>query len=147
MYQSSVAQLLVLSLGNNFVVFKESAILVYGGQGPDNLGNGDYQDPYTVSHAVGCKNAASIARVPGGVVFAGDAGIYMLNESLQLEFIGKDVYSEYKENGTEVVSTVYNAKQNYVAFLHQIPMYSCISCCLVRGRCGLYRMRQSQLLY
>lgn len=106
----------IISLGNNFVVFKESAILVYGGQGPDNLGNGDYQDPYTVSHAVGCKNAASIARVPGGVVFAGDAGIYMLNESLQLEFIGKDVYSEYKENGTEVVSTVYNAKQNYVAF-------------------------------
>lgn len=107
----------ISNLGNNLAIFKRNKVLVIGGSGPDNTNQGSYTDEYEISGAVGNNSQATICKVPGGVAFAGPRGFYLLNESLQLDFIGQPVYQNYKADGSEIIRVVYNSEDNCLSFM------------------------------
>lgn len=84
-------------MDDNVIVFKESAIFVFGGKGPaadGGLATPDaWSPPQLVTSDVGCKARASVANVPNGVVFQSDKGIYLLGRDLQVQRIGDDVFA------------------------------------------------------
>ena len=101
------------SLGNNLAIIKKNRTFVVSGEGPDNTGVGLYSDPYEVNNTVGASGNNAVCKIPGGILFGGEAGFYVLNDGLNLEFIGKPVYDYFKATGESVSAVVYNAKQNY----------------------------------
>lgn len=62
------------------------------GEGPNSLGtNSDYQEPVLVTTDTGCSNQNSICATPDGLTFKSPKGIYLLNRSLQVSYIGAPV--------------------------------------------------------
>jgi len=79
-------------LDDKLLIFKENLIFFTSGQGPNNTGT-DFGlfPPELVASDTGCDNASSIVLTPVGVMFKSAKGFYMMNRSLQLEYIGYDV--------------------------------------------------------
>jgi hypothetical protein len=79
-------------LDGKAVVFTSEEIYVVSGRGPlpDGQAN-DFSGLVTVSTDTGCRSARSVVSTPFGVLFAGTAGIYLLDRTLQLSFIGAAV--------------------------------------------------------
>lgn len=79
------------SMDDNLIVFKSQKIWVVGGQGPDATGNGSFSLPQPISTPVGCGNANAIVLMPRGLLYATSVvapQIYLLNRSLQVEYLG-----------------------------------------------------------
>jgi len=74
---------------DSVVVLKERGIYLLAGQGPDNLGAGDYGLPQLVNSGIGCDEARSVARIPDGLVFHSDKGWFLLDRGYQLHDIGR----------------------------------------------------------
>lgn len=74
------------------VIFKESSIFVMSGAGPnDTLTTNDISTPTQVPTDVGCVDSASVVSTPFGTMFKSLKGIYLLERSLQVNYIGADV--------------------------------------------------------
>jgi hypothetical protein len=88
-------------MDQELVIFKSNAIFYLTGQGPDATGqNSDYNDPVQVpTGGVGCTNAASIVLTPDGIMFDSGQGIYLLNRSLSISYIGAPVEAIYSTIG------------------------------------------------
>jgi hypothetical protein len=72
------------------VAFRERGIYTVSGPGPDNAGNnGVFADPSPVSEDIGCAYQASVVRVPPGILFQGEAGIWMFGGG-GLQYVGAD---------------------------------------------------------
>jgi hypothetical protein len=79
-------------LDGKVVVFTESEIYVITGNGPDAAGNeNDFSSLTTIATNTGCVGSRSVVKTPVGLMFKGAAGIYLLDRSLQLTFIGSAV--------------------------------------------------------
>jgi hypothetical protein len=76
------------SLNQNVVVFKESKIYVIGGDGPNNLGQGEFYPPAEVASDVGCVNQKTVVETPQGLLFVSSKGIYLLSNDFSVEYIG-----------------------------------------------------------
>jgi len=86
----------IASMDDKLIIFKENDIFVVGGDGPDNTGsNNTFSEPASISTDVGCINQDSIVLTNNGLMFQSNKGIYLLNRSLQVEFIGAPV-DDYK---------------------------------------------------
>lgn len=86
------------ALDNYLVIFKNSAIFYVTGQGPDDTGaNNDYVEPELLTSDVGCIQPASVVTTPSGLLFKSTKGIYLLDRSLQVSYIGAPVeaYNSY----------------------------------------------------
>jgi hypothetical protein len=86
------------SMDNHLVVFRQNQISISNSQGLDNLGDGDdYTDLARIPGDVGCQDPASIVLTTRGVFFRSAKGIYLLDRSLQLSYIGAGVekYMQY----------------------------------------------------
>lgn len=81
------------TLDNKLVLFKRDRLFMSSGEGPNNLGIGSYSLPRLVSTDTGCKDSRSIVRVPQGVMFQSDKGIYWLNRGEAVSYIGAPVES------------------------------------------------------
>lgn len=104
----------VATLDDKLVVFKESSVSVLFGQGPDATGsNNDFQGPQEVSSDAGCVNPRSVVQTPDGVMFKSAKGIYRLNRSLQLEYIGAEVEAY---NDDTITSAQLLSSTNQVVF-------------------------------
>lgn len=68
----------VASLDGMWFVFSRSAIWAFSGQGPDDAGNGDFSSPRRIPSSVGCLSGRSIVETKDGLMFLGQAGIYLL---------------------------------------------------------------------
>lgn len=80
------------SLDDKLVVFKGSRIYAITGFGPDALGQGGALSPATlVTSDAGCIDPRSVALSPGGLVFQSAKGVRLLDRSLTLVDIGRDV--------------------------------------------------------
>lgn len=104
------------ALDDKLVLFKRSSIFIAVGHGPDDTGQGDdlAQNPaQLLTTDVGCTNQRSIVTTPLGLMFQSPKGIYLLNRSLQVSYIGAPVEAY---NANTVVSAVLIAKQNQVRF-------------------------------
>jgi hypothetical protein len=99
-------------LDGKAVVFTTEEIYVVSGRGPDNAGNSnDFSGLVTVSTDTGCRSARSVVSTPFGVLFAGTAGIYLLDRTLQLSFIGAAVEDTLRQY-PYVTSAVLVAEQH-----------------------------------
>lgn len=101
-------------LNQVLVIFKSSQIFSLAGNGPDATGaNNDFGDPSLVTSDVGCINDNSIVVMPEGVMFASAKGIYLLNQSMTLEYIGAPVEAY---NNLTISAAVLSAQDTQVIF-------------------------------
>lgn len=79
-------------MDGNLIIFKETTIFSMYGQGPDNTGaNNDYNAGQLITTDSGCINARSLVLMPLGLLYQSAKGIYLLDRSLNVSYIGKDV--------------------------------------------------------
>ena len=88
------------SMDSELVIFKRNSIWVmYGGDGPASTGTGaDEQIPQRVPSDVGCADWRSVVLTPVGIMFAAPTGIYLLDRSLNVTWIGRavqDLFASY----------------------------------------------------
>jgi hypothetical protein len=80
------------SLDDKLIIFKEDGIYYLAGQGPTDTGiQNDYTQPQFITSNVGCKNVNSIVVTQDGIMFQSDKGIWLLDRSLALTYIGAPV--------------------------------------------------------
>lgn len=79
-------------LDDKLIIFKESAIYAMAGDGPTPSGNdNDYGVPQRVTADAGCQNPQSIVTTPAGLMFQSGKGIYLLDRSMQVSYLGAPV--------------------------------------------------------
>ena len=85
-------------MDDKIIIFKKNSIFYINGTGPDDLGTtsqgcslGNYSQPIYITSVVGCANQQSIVLTQDGLMFQSDKGIWLLNRSLQTEYIGAPV--------------------------------------------------------
>lgn len=79
-------------MDDKLIVFKRDAMYYVNGSGPDNTGaNSQYSQPTFIASTVGCSNQQSIVFSPAGLMFQSDKGIWLLDRSLNTEYIGAPV--------------------------------------------------------
>jgi hypothetical protein len=82
------------SMDGKLIIFKRNQIYYVCGDGPDDTGgNSDYGDPMPLPFDVGSLPglARSVISEPEGVTFLSAKGLFSLDRSLQLQYIGKDI--------------------------------------------------------
>jgi hypothetical protein len=85
-------------LNQSLIIFKSGKIFALQGTGPDSTGNNnDYGDPALITSDVGCVNENSVVIMPQGIMFQSIKGIYLLDQSLNVSYIGAPVeaYNEF----------------------------------------------------
>lgn len=117
----------IKNLNQNLVIFKKTNIFIVNGDGPNNTGGGtSYPNPQILTSDVGCSNQNSIAIIPtipalnstsgagvGGLMFQSDKGIYLLDQGLNVTYVGAPVQNF---NSLTITSTTLNPDQNLVIF-------------------------------
>lgn len=81
-------------MDGQIIVFKQHALYVFGGDGP--LANGDssssgFDNPQLITSDVGCTEPASIVLTPVGLMFKSAKGIYLLDRSKTVSYVGAPV--------------------------------------------------------
>lgn len=120
----------IFPMDDKIIFFFKSGIYYINGVGPDNLGTtqvgcslGNYSQPIFITSSVGCTNKKSLVLTPNGIMFQSDKGIWLLNRSLQTEYIGAPVedYNNLTVNSANVIP-----ETNFVLFTlsnNQFLMY------------------------
>ena len=103
------------TMDDNVIIFKEDDIYYFAGEGPNVANAGTFFSPVRrVATDVGCVNHNSIVSTNVGVIFKSRKGIYLLDRSLQVQYIGAPV--EYY-NDWDVVRSVLVEDKNQVRFV------------------------------
>ena len=101
-------------LNQVLIIFKQNNIFVLQGNGPDATGNNsDYGDPTLITSDVGCININSVVITPQGLMFQSAKGIYLLDQSLTLTYIGAPVEAY---NSYVITSSTLNNSANQIIF-------------------------------
>lgn len=84
-------------LDDKVIVFKERAIYFFGGDGPNAQGQGGFSTVQKIQSDVGCIDSNSIVNIGSGVLFKSHKGIYMVDRSLAVQYVGAPVedYNTY----------------------------------------------------
>lgn len=92
-------------LDNKICLFERDKLFMVSGDGPNNLGIGAYSLPRLVSTDTGCKDSRSLVRVPQGLMFQSDKGIYWLNRGEAINYVGAPVeaYNSYTIEDATVI--------------------------------------------
>jgi hypothetical protein len=102
------------ALGDAIVIFKNSQIYAIAGDGPNNNGYGDFQQPVQIATDVGCIDSRSIVETPEGLMFQSQKGIYMINKGYQVVYAGAEAegFNDQVISGANLIPD-----QNAVLFL------------------------------
>lgn len=74
------------------ILFKANTILYMAGDGPSPNGtNNDFTAPQVITTDTGCINPRSVVLMPRGLMYQSNNGIYLLDRSLQVSYIGAPV--------------------------------------------------------
>jgi hypothetical protein len=80
------------SMDEKLILFKRSQVFVVVGDGPSANGlQNDYSDPHQIPSDVGCISPRSLVLTPDGLMFQSEKGIYLLDRSLAVQYVGDDV--------------------------------------------------------
>jgi hypothetical protein len=102
-------------MDDKLLIFKASNIFVLVGDGPNDAGTqNNFSVPELVTSDVGCTNPNSVVLMPDGVMFQSSKGIYLVNRSLQVGYIGADVEGY---NSQTITSADLIEDRNQVRFL------------------------------
>jgi hypothetical protein len=102
-------------LDEKLVLFKETGIYTLSGQLPNKQGIGFIPTPVQVSTDAGCIDPQSVVAFPQGVMFRSARGIYVLDRSLQVSFLGEPV-ARTVEASAKTVAPMLVTKQNHIRF-------------------------------
>lgn len=92
-----------IQMDDKNIIFKQNSIYYMVGQGPSANGqNNDFTTPVVISTDCGCIDKKSVVIMPRGVMFKSKKGIYLLDRSLAVEYIGSDVEGYNSSNVTSV---------------------------------------------
>lgn len=102
----------IMELDDKFVFFKENAIYIIYGQGPNDRAEGAYSVPEPIPSDVGCSEVRSVVRIPDGILFKSAKGIYILGRDLTVNYIGAGVeaYNDLEITSATVVADVNHAR-------------------------------------
>lgn len=101
-------------LNQTLIIFKHDSIFALQGNGPDATGNNnDYGEPQMITSDVGCINDLSVVIVPHGLMFQSSKGIYLLDQSLNVTYIGAPVEAY---NANTITSATLHTQYNQVIF-------------------------------
>lgn len=101
----------VLQLDDKIVFFKRNNVFALSGNGPAPDGSGnDFNPPQVIATDTGCIEGQSLVLGPSGIMFKSAKGIYLIDRSLSVSYIGAPVEAY---NSVEVVSAdlIYNLNQ------------------------------------
>ena len=102
-------------MDDKLIIFKRNAIFFLSGDGPNNIGEQNtFIEPQLVSSDIGCVEANSVVLTPQGLFFKSNKGIYLLERSLVLKYIGFPV-DDF--NNLNITKADIFAKDNEVRFL------------------------------
>lgn len=102
------------SMDDHLVIFKNSSIYRQSGSGPDPSGFGsDFTEPQLVATDVGCTDPRSVVLTDTGLMFKSDKGIYLLDRSFRVNYIGADVEAF---NDCTITSAILMDGENEVRF-------------------------------
>lgn len=88
--QGGVKALAVLD--DKLVIFKTNKTFILTGQGPTDTGSqNDFLSPQEIASDIGCAEPESVVLTPKGIMFKSAKGIYLLDRSLQVAYIGDKV--------------------------------------------------------
>lgn len=102
------------SIDDKLLVFKYDQMFFIVGQGPENTGvNNDLSDAILITTDVGCIDPRSIVGSPFGILFKSRKGIYLIDRSLAVQYIGAAVEAY---NDDTITSATLVADTNQVRF-------------------------------
>jgi hypothetical protein len=102
------------SIDDKLLVFKYDQMFFIVGQGPENTGvNNDLSDAILITTDVGCIDPRSIVGSPFGILFKSRKGIYLIDRSLAVQYIGAAVEAY---NNDPITSATLVANTNQVRF-------------------------------
>jgi len=102
-------------MDDKLIIFKRNAIFFLSGDGPNNIGEQNtFIEPQLVSSDIGCVEANSVVLTPQGLFFKSNKGIYLLERSLVLKYIGFPI-DDF--NNLNITKADIFAKDNEVRFL------------------------------
>lgn len=79
-------------LDDKLIIFKQTSIHFQAGDGPNNLGEqSDFGLPQLITADAGCIDVNSVVQTPVGLIFKSEKGIYLLDRSLSVQYIGAEV--------------------------------------------------------
>lgn len=105
----------IVQLDDKEIVFKGGNIYYVVGSGPAPSGaNNDFSDPILIATDVGLVDPESITVMPIGVMFKSQKGVYLLDRSMAVQYIGAKV-EDY--NSLTVVSSKLIANVNQVRMI------------------------------
>jgi hypothetical protein len=103
------------SLDDKLVIFKRTMPLFVSGDGANDSGaNATLTTCQRIPSDTGCKYSKSVVVGPNGVMFKGDKGIYLLDRSLGMSYVGAEAESY---NSYNVTSAVLLQSVNQIRFL------------------------------
>lgn len=94
-------------LNSGLIIFKQNSIFILSGNGPTNTGEqNDFLSPgpVNITSDVGCIEPLSVVTTPSGLMFKSMQGICLLDQSLQVSYIGAPV--EARNNLTITSATL-----------------------------------------
>ena len=104
----------VSNLDDKLVIFKNSSIFIVTGTGPTDTGSqNDFSDAQMITTDNGCTNPRSVVITPLGIMYQSAKGLYLLDRSLQVKYIGAPVEAY---NSNNVVATLLNSKTTQIWF-------------------------------
>lgn len=92
------------TMDDKLLVFKDSRIFFIAGQGPTDTGEqDDLSDAIQITTDVGCVDPRSVVGTPVGIVFQSSKGIYVIDRSLAVAYIGAPVEAYNNETITSAL--------------------------------------------
>lgn len=104
----------ISNLDDKLVIFKRDSIFVITGTGPTDSGSqNDFSDAQLITTDAGCNNAKSVVITPSGIMFQSPKGIYLLDRSMMVNYVGAPVE---KYNTDEVLAALLLSETQQVRF-------------------------------
>lgn len=103
----------VASMDDKLVIFREHAIYFTTGDGPSDTGAGGFPEPVLITSDAGCSEVRSVVLTNAGLMFKSSKGIYLLDRSLAVTYIGAAVEDW---NGLTITSANMVPNTNEVRF-------------------------------
>lgn len=81
-----------IQMDDKLILFKKTGIFVLQGDGPTNSGaQNDFSPAQLIATDTGCISGGSLVVTPVGVMYSSGKGIYLLDRSLTVQYIGAPV--------------------------------------------------------
>ena len=105
----------IKELDDKLIIFKNDNPFFISGDGVNDAGTGEtFTGSNLIPSDCGCTYSKSTIAFPGGIIFKGSKGIYVLDRSLQVSYIGAPV--EYY-NSQDITSAVLIYDKSQIRFL------------------------------